>query len=179
MKPACFCLLDFTAGYHQTTLDPAPPKLAAFRAAGDLHQWNRIAMGLKGAGLYFQRSMQNKVGLVYEICEIYIDDVLIHGKSEPEYLDNTRRVLDRLRDKKVAVNPRKTKLGLEEVEYVGHIVSATGTSFTPEKRLKVLDFPSPQLKGNAPIHRTRELLPRSCVEHDRDGETLTRHDPSR
>ena len=77
----------------------------------------------------------------YEICEIYIDDVLIHGKSEAEFLRNVRRVFERLRAKNVAVNPKKTKLGLPEVEYVSHLVSATGTSFTLEKRLKVLDFP--------------------------------------
>ncbi len=89
--------------------------------------------------------MQNKVlnGLVYEICEIYIDDVLIHGKSEAEFLRNVRRVFEHLRAKNVAVNPKKTKLGLTEVEYVSHLVSATGTSLTPEKRLKVLDFPQP------------------------------------
>jgi hypothetical protein len=145
MKPTCFGLLDFTAGYHQTPLDPASRVLTAFRAAGGLYQWTRVAMGLKGSGPYFQRSMQNKVlnGLVYEICEIYIDDVLIHGKSEAEILRNVRRVFERLRAKNVAVNPKKTKLGLPEVEYVGHLVSATGTSFTPEKRLKVLDFPQP------------------------------------
>ena len=97
-------------------------------------------MGLKGAGPYFQRSMQNKIpnGLV---CEIYIDDVLIHDKTDPDFITNTRRVFERLRVKKVAVNPRKTKLGLKEVEYVGHLVSATGTSLTPEKCLKVLNFP--------------------------------------
>ncbi len=73
-------------------------------------------MGLKGSGPYFQRSMQNKVlnGLVYEICEIYIDDILIHGKSEAEFLRNVRRVFERLRAKNVAVNPKKTKLGLPE-----------------------------------------------------------------
>ena len=77
-------------------------------------------MGLKGAGPYFQRSIQNKVlnGLVYEI---YIDEC------------------------SSTFNPRKTKLGLKEVEYVGHLVSATGTSFTPEKRLKVLNFPQPSI----------------------------------
>jgi hypothetical protein len=49
-------------------------------------------MGLKESGPYFQRSMQKKVlnGLVYEICEIYIDDVLIHGKIDAEFLRNVR-----------------------------------------------------------------------------------------
>ena len=65
------------------------------------------------------------------------------AKSEAEFIRNVRRVFERLRAKNVAVNPMKTKLGLPEVEYVGHFVSATCTSFTPEKRLKVLDFPQP------------------------------------
>ena len=47
-------------------------------------------MGLKGAGPYFQRSMASKVlvGLIYRICELYIDDVLIHGPTEAEFLTN-------------------------------------------------------------------------------------------
>ena len=59
-------------------------------------------MGLKVAVTYFQRNMQNKVlnGLVF------IDDVLTHGKIDPEFFTSTRRVFDRLRDKKVAANPR-------------------------------------------------------------------------
>ena len=71
MKPTSFSLLDFTAGHHQTRLDPAS------RVSSDP---------------FFQRSMQNKVlnGLVYEICEIYIDDVLTHGKTDPGFLTNTR-----------------------------------------------------------------------------------------
>ena len=87
MKPTCFGLLDFTAGYHQTLLDPTSRLLTAFRAAGGLYQWTPVAMGLKGAGPYFQRSMQTKVfhGLVY------IDDVLTHGKTDPEFLTNTRQ----------------------------------------------------------------------------------------
>ncbi len=60
-------------------------------------------MGLKGAGPYFQRSMQTKVfhGLVY------IDDVLSHGKTEPEFLTNTRRLYERLRATNVAVNAQQ------------------------------------------------------------------------
>ena len=103
-------------------------------------------MGLKGSGPFFQRRMANKVlaGYVTRICEIYIGDVLIHGSTDNEYIDNSRKVLGRLREKKVTANPAKTRLGLKEVEYVGHLISSTGTSFTEEKRLQVLDFPLPE-----------------------------------
>jgi hypothetical protein len=53
-------------------------------------------------------------------------------------------VLGRLRGKKVTANPAKTRLGLKEVEYVGHLISSTGTSFIEEKRIQVLDFPLPE-----------------------------------
>ena len=58
--------------------------------------------------------MASKVlaGLIYRICELYIDDVLIHGPTEAELFANLRKVLQRLRDHNVAANPRKTKLGL-------------------------------------------------------------------
>ena len=91
-------------------------------------------MGLKGYGPYFQRSMSNIVlaGLVYQICELYIDDVLIHGRDLESFLHNVRKVFERLCEFNVAVNSAKTKLGLADVEYVGHVISATGISFTVE-----------------------------------------------
>ena len=95
LKPTVFGLIDFTAGYHQTPLAAPSRALTAFRTAGGLYQWTRVAMGLKGAGPYFQRSMANKVlvGLVYRICEIYIDDVLIHAPDPEAFLANLRPVL--------------------------------------------------------------------------------------
>ena len=59
----------------------------------------------------------------------------MHGRSEEDFLDNLQKVLDRLRQINFAANPKKTKLGLSEIEYVGHVVSSEGTSFTDEKRL--------------------------------------------
>jgi ASC-1-like (ASCH) protein len=145
-----FDLLDFTAGYHQTPLDKVSTHLTAFMAMGGLYQWIRVAMVLKGSGPYFQCSISNTVlaGLVYQICELYIDDVLVHGRDLESFLHNVRKVFERLREFNVAVNPAKTKLGLAEVENVGHIISATGISFTEEKRLKVLNFPLPETQKN-------------------------------
>ena len=92
-------------------------------------------MGLKGSGPFFQRdSMDNNVlaGYVTRICEIYIDDVLQFDSTDDEYIDNTCRVLIRLREGKVTANPEKIELGLDKVEYVGHFILSTGTSFTSE-----------------------------------------------
>jgi hypothetical protein len=75
-------------------------------------------MGLKGSGPFFQRNMVNKALAEYVTCirEICIDNVLIFGATDDEYLDNTRKVLVRLRGGKVTANPEKTELGLDEVE---------------------------------------------------------------
>jgi hypothetical protein len=80
-------LLDFTAGYHQT------PLAEASRAMGGLYRWTRIAVGLKEAGPYFQRSMSNAVlaGLVYRIFELFMDDVLIHGKDPEIFFERLRK----------------------------------------------------------------------------------------
>ena len=142
-KPTGIGLIDFTAGYHQTPLDKDSRVFTAFIYVFGLFQWTCVAMGLKGSGPYFQRSMASVVlaGLVYIVCEIYFDDVLIHRRSEEDFLVNLRKVLDEFN---VAANPKETKLGLSEVECVGHVVSSEGTSFTDEERLKVHDFPLPE-----------------------------------
>ena len=51
-RPQVLGLLDFTAGYHQTPLDPASRAFTVFTTAFGLYQWTRVAMGLKGAGPY-------------------------------------------------------------------------------------------------------------------------------
>jgi hypothetical protein len=55
-----------------------------------------------------------------------------------------RQNFARFRKHKIIVNPKKTELGLEEVEYVGHLVSHRGISFTKEKRQKIQYFERPR-----------------------------------
>ncbi len=98
LKPKVFGIIDFTAGYHQTPLHPDSQECTAFITQYGLFEWNRVTqrlMGLKGSGPFFQRSMAIRVlaGYVTRICEIYIDDVLIHGPTDNVYLENTCKVL--------------------------------------------------------------------------------------
>jgi len=74
------------------------------------------------------------------------------------YTANPPRVFERLRAKNVAANPKKTKLGPTEVEYVDHLVFATGTLFTPEKRLKIMVKPLRDMIPLGKYQRTSKFI---------------------
>jgi len=63
-------------------------------------------MGLKGSVVFFQCSMVNEVlvGYVTRICKTHIDDVLVNGTTDDEYVANLRKELVRLREQKVIAN---------------------------------------------------------------------------
>jgi len=82
-------------------------------------------------------------GLLYHICELYLDDIIVHGHTEDEYLGNLHHVIERLRARGITLNPEKCRFGLAQVEYVGHIINENGLDFSQQKRDKVLDFPTP------------------------------------
>jgi len=49
--------------------------------------------------------------LLYNICEIYIDDLLVMANSENEFIDVLKIVLQRFRDKSILLNPKKSYIG--------------------------------------------------------------------
>ena len=102
-------------------------------------------MGLKGAPSYFQRMLSTVVfvALIHVIMELYIDDVIVHGSDDTEFLMRLRQVFERLRRYKVTLNPAKCRFGMDQIEYVGHIIDPTGLTFSQDKRDKVRDFPLP------------------------------------
>jgi hypothetical protein len=145
-KPKIFGVMDMTSGYHQAPLSKSSQILSAFICFLGIFMWLRVPMGLKNAASYFQRVMATVVlaGILYIMCELYIDDVLVFGKDEESFVSNLRQVFTRLRKHRVTLNPKKCRLGMSQIEYVGHVISAEGVTFSKEKREKVLDFPLPK-----------------------------------
>lgn len=152
-KPKYFGVLDLTQGYYQAPINKKSRDFTTFRTSRGLYRWKRLPMGLKGAPSWFQQHMANTVlnNLIYSICEVYLDDIIIYGTSEEEFLDNLKKVLSRLNQHNITINPEKCKIGLDEVEYVGHVINANGTTFSREKKQEIVNFIKPetqkQLKG--------------------------------
>ena len=138
--------MDLTSGYFQAPIAASSRKYTAFITDDGVYQWKRVPMGIKCAGSYFQQQMQLILrGLLDDCCFLYLDDIIIFGRTEAEYLTNVDKVFDRLREKKVVLSPTKCKFGMTEVEYVGHMINEKGLTFSKAKIDKVVDFPIPQV----------------------------------
>jgi RNase H-like domain found in reverse transcriptase len=83
------------------------------------------------------------IGLVYTICEIYLDDVIIYGTGPDEFVRRTRRVFESFKLRRIRLKAKKTKLGHGQIEYVGKQISSKGLSMTPSKIRAFLDIPRP------------------------------------
>ena len=140
-----YAVMDLTKGYYQAPLSEMAKMLTAFITPNGLYEWNRVAMGLTGAPSYFQKIMCTEVlnGLLYNICEIYLDDIIVFGRTEEEFLTNLEAVMKRLQQKNISLNPNKCKIGLTEVEYVGHTINHEGIKFSREKLQQVVNIARP------------------------------------
>lgn len=80
------------------------------------------------------------------LFEIILDDFLIHGKGQSKLDANLRRVLDRSREEGLKFNPKKVKLRVPEVSYVGHLYTSEGLKPNPEKIRAINEIPLPEGK---------------------------------
>lgn len=137
--------VDLEKGYWQVGMEEQDRELTAFKANGKLYEWLRMPMGVKGASATFQRMMNNVLtGLNGEICFVYIDDVVIFGKTLKIHNERLIQVLQRLKEYKLKIKPEKCSLLKREIKFLGHIISPAGVEADPKKVEAVKNFPIPR-----------------------------------
>eukprot|EP00731_Ephydatia_muelleri_P038117 Em0659g1a len=92
----------------------------------------------------FQRLMNLVLsGIQWERCLVYIDDIVIMGKTFERHLQNLKLVLERLRRAGLKLKPSKCSLFQDKVVYLGHVVTRDGIHTDPEKVNAVSKWPVP------------------------------------
>ena len=82
-------------------------------------------------------------GLARDSCHVYLDDVLVFGRTLEEHNSNLSKVLTRIREAGLRLKPKKCNFAQESVEYLGHVVSAAGIRTNPTKLRAVEKYPTP------------------------------------
>ena len=139
-------VMDLTAGYHQAPLYTPHRIYTAFICFMGVFQFTRLPFGHCRAPSYFQEQMVTTVlhGLIYSCCEMYLDDCIVYGRGEAEFLVNLRKVFERFRLKNLKLKAKKCRFGLKRLEYVGRVIDKDGLSMSKEKIETVLNFPLPK-----------------------------------
>ena len=77
---------------------------------------------------------------------VFIDDILVTGKTKEEHIEYLRNVLSQLCQAGLRLNKSKCLFFQKSLEYLGHLISKEGIRPTEERVKCVLNAPPPQNK---------------------------------
>ena len=74
------------------------------------------------------------------------DDIIIASKDTPDHDSALKQVLESARSRNIKFNRSKVQLCVNQVKYLGDIVTADGFKPDPEKTKTIINMPEPQNK---------------------------------
>jgi len=74
---------------------------------------------------------------------VFIDDILIYSRDNEEHAQHLRIMLQTLREHQFYAKLKKYEFWLEEVVFLGHVVSKEGIKVDPQKIKAILDWRRP------------------------------------
>lgn len=92
-----FSTLDLAMGYYQIEIDENSKNKTAFLTKYGLFEHQRMAFGLCNAPATFQRAMGLVLrGMDWEELLVYLDDIIVLGKTFSESLENLRKAFSEI-----------------------------------------------------------------------------------
>ncbi|POM76567.1 Reverse transcriptase [Phytophthora palmivora] len=166
-KVLWYCSLDMASGFWVVPMTDRARSISAFITPFGLFEWNRMPFGLKNAPQIYQRLLDNALyGFlkvtqdqdrsdrkdVFETGEpdlernetsIYIDDILVTGRSWDALCEKVEKLLDACDEWNLSISVAKSFWGRQQVDYLGHRVSSGGLKTHPKDLSALLGLPFP------------------------------------
>ena len=139
----CFSKLDMSQAYMQLSLDDQSKDLTTINTHRGLFRYNRLCFGIASAPGIFQRTIESVLGRIPGVA-IFLDDILISGKTKREHLAKVRLVLQKLEGAGLRLSKAKCTWVTEKVEYLGYKIDALGIHPTNAKLEAIKKAPAPK-----------------------------------
>ena len=104
-----------------------------------------MPFGLTNAPVVFM-DLMNRVFHLYldQFMVVFIDDILVYSSNKDENRKHLRIVLQILREKRLFAKFKKCDFWLEEISFLGHIISGQGILVDPIKIEVILNWEAPK-----------------------------------
>lgn len=145
-----FSTLDCSNGFWHVKLDDKSKKLTTFNTPFGRYCFKRLPYGLRNSSEIFFKRISDLFSSIDGI-KIYVDDILIFGKSIEEHDKILKKALDICKENNIKLNKNKCKFGITEIKYMGHILSSNGIRPEEEKIKAISLYKTPQNKKDLEI----------------------------
>ena len=145
-RAAHFSTMDFKSRFWQVRMAPELQQYTTFMVGNlGFYEFTRMPFGLCNTPVTFQHLMQNtleELNLTY--CITYLDDVIVFGRTEEEYLEHLRVVFECFREFNLKLKPSKCSFSQMEIVHLIHHVSKKGICLSKENIRAIVEFPMPE-----------------------------------
>jgi len=150
LRGACvFSKIHLRSGYHQILVKilvkPEDVQKTAFRSRYGHYEYVVMPFGVTNALTVFMDYM-NRIFRPFldKFVMVFIDDILIYSRNKEEHIGHLRIVLEVLRDHQLYGKLSKCEFWLDEVQFLGHVISSHGIAVDSSKVETMLKWERPQ-----------------------------------
>ncbi|XP_048002450.1 uncharacterized protein K02A2.6-like [Leguminivora glycinivorella] len=131
-----FSVLDASKGFYMCVLDEPSSKLCTFATPFGRFRFLRLPFGINCASEVFHSIMYKLFSR--QGVEVFIDDILVHGKTREEHDQRLGEVMRIAAEFGVKFNKNKCVFAQETVKFLGHILDRNGIRIDPD-RIKCIE----------------------------------------
>ena len=140
-----FSKIDLRSGYHQLKIKDADVHKTAFRMRYGHYEFLVMPFGLKNALAAFMDLMNHVFrSYVDQFVIVFIENILVYSQDRESHDAHLRVVLETLRKEKLYAKLSKCEFWLNEVSFLGHIVSKEGIRVDLKKIEVVVEWKPPR-----------------------------------
>ncbi|KAL0396523.1 UNVERIFIED_CONTAM: Transposon Tf2-12 polyprotein [Sesamum calycinum] len=131
--------------YNQICMALKDEEPTVFRTPKGIYCYKVMPLGLKNAGAMYRKAMQKIFDdILHKNVEYYVDDLVVKSKMRQDYLQDLRKVFERLRRYQLKMNLLKCAFGVTSGKFLGFIVCHRGIEIEQAKIDVILKMPEPR-----------------------------------